>query len=287
MIDSWFTGHTVALLGWVHGNEPSGISAIMKLLQSIRMGNLSLMRGKLILIPVSNPLAHAHWLRYVEKDLNRSFRRDFVSPMYKEERLAQDIMSILSDHDVSLLLDLHSTSGPSAPFLFCEKPNLSLWALFGVRYIITWWSTLGNWVLSWDVENYMNSFSGKMGFTFESGNHESPVGEKNAYQMALNFLVRCDMIGQSNFLPLHPETTVLDMKRVYILEWNDFEYSIPRIESFIFIEEWMNKIGYSIANDWKKTPIYADPWDILIMPKLWEICCGDEVFFLWTICKEE
>jgi hypothetical protein len=70
------------------------------------------------------------------------------------------------------------------------------------------------------------------------------------------------------------------MKSVYVLEGEDFEYTIPSIENFSIIEDGAGQVGFSIDKNGNKSPIYATPGDILVMPKAFDIHHGEEVFFL-------
>ena len=80
-------------------------------------------------------------------------------------------MKILRESDY--LLDLHSTSGPSIPFLFTETPDIDLARRFGVSHVISGWSELNSDATAGDTECYINEHGGA-GFTFEAGNHDNP-----------------------------------------------------------------------------------------------------------------
>jgi hypothetical protein len=41
------------------------------------------------------------------------------------------------------LLDLHSTSGPSIPFLFSERRNFEIAEKLGVPHVVVGWNDLG------------------------------------------------------------------------------------------------------------------------------------------------
>lgn len=71
---------------------------------------------------------------------------------------------------VDFLLDLHSTSGPSIPFLFSERHHLIFAQSLGISHIIGGWNDLGSDSTAGDTENYVNARGG-VGFTFEAGNH--------------------------------------------------------------------------------------------------------------------
>ncbi|MDD2693677.1 MAG: succinylglutamate desuccinylase/aspartoacylase family protein [Candidatus Gracilibacteria bacterium] len=280
IFDSGLPGDTIAIFGGIHGNETSGIQAALRIVEDIREGNSILAKGRLIVIPLCNPLAHSIGVRYVEKNLNRCFMRTLPANPCQEELYAHEIMDILETYQVSKLMDLHSTSGPSIPFMFVEEKNLDFAQKLGISHVIIGWDRLGDGVLSGDSEGYMNSFPGRMGFTFEAGNHNNPEGAKNAYQMALNFLVANMMIDMRYSHTIGREKMIIKMKDVYILEGTSFEYAIPSIENFSLIAPGSGLIGYSVDEGGTRKPIFATPGDILVMPKAFDIHQGEEVFFL-------
>ena len=64
----------VAIVGGIHGDEPSGVRAVERLRRAIGRGEFDLQRG--IALVVGNPPAVAAGVRYLDSDLNRSFPGD-------------------------------------------------------------------------------------------------------------------------------------------------------------------------------------------------------------------
>ncbi|HSM21214.1 MAG TPA: succinylglutamate desuccinylase/aspartoacylase family protein [Rubrivivax sp.] len=107
-------GPRLIVTGAVHGNEVAGTRAIERVLGELMRGEITLVRGELTLVPVCNPLAHAHGRRHGERNLNRRLRPT-AAPADNEDRIANLLCPLLAAHDV--LLDLHSFSGPGQPFV--------------------------------------------------------------------------------------------------------------------------------------------------------------------------
>ena len=95
-------GPSLVVLGAVHGNEVCGAHAIVRAIDDLTHGRLRLLRGRLTLVPVANPLAFAQATREGERNLNRRF---------------------LPQHEV--LLDLHSFHTPGDPFAMVGPRNNS------------------------------------------------------------------------------------------------------------------------------------------------------------------
>ena len=69
--DSGVDGCNLLLLGCIHGNEISGSIEIFKLKEKLDNGEITLLSGRLTLMPICNPLAYEAKTRFVEKNLNR------------------------------------------------------------------------------------------------------------------------------------------------------------------------------------------------------------------------
>src|SRR3982751_4691278 len=65
-------GPRLLVTGAVHGNETCGTRAITQLLEEIDSGALSIERGTVTFVPVTNPLAYSLKQRMGERNLNRN-----------------------------------------------------------------------------------------------------------------------------------------------------------------------------------------------------------------------
>ena len=115
-------GPSLVVLGAVHGNEVCGAHAIVRAIDDLTHGRLRLLRGRLTLVPVANPLAFAQATREGERNLNRRFLPQ-PDPQDYEDRITQQLAPLLAQHEV--LLDLHSFHTPGDPFAMVGPRNNS------------------------------------------------------------------------------------------------------------------------------------------------------------------
>ena len=115
-------GPALLVLGAVHGNEVCGTHAIMQLLQDIDGGAISIERGSVTFVPITNPLAHQLKRRFGDRNLNRNMAPSAI-PQDFEDRVANVLCPLLDAHDV--LLDLHSFHTGGAPFVMIGPQNNS------------------------------------------------------------------------------------------------------------------------------------------------------------------
>lgn len=100
-----------AIVGGVHGDEPSGVRAVEALLADEAAGRLPLAAA--VRFVTANPAAVAANRRYLEVDLNRSFPGDPGGCL--EERLAATLCELVAEVPT---LALHATRSSGTPFAF-------------------------------------------------------------------------------------------------------------------------------------------------------------------------
>jgi len=83
-------------------------------------GTVSIKRGKLTMVPITNPLAFKNKRREGQRNLNRNFK-SVPNPRDFEDHICNLLYPMLSAHDV--LLDLHSFQSPGTPFAMIGPPN--------------------------------------------------------------------------------------------------------------------------------------------------------------------
>mgnify|MGYP000936581301 CR=1 FL=1 len=113
-------GPALVVLGAVHGNEQSGATAIARTIHDFQTGRRVLLRGRVTLVPIANPLAFAQNTREGERNLNRRFLPR-EQPQDYEDRITRQLAPLLSAHDA--LLDLHSFHTPGVPFAMVGPRN--------------------------------------------------------------------------------------------------------------------------------------------------------------------
>lgn len=137
----WLSGRdanrTRAVVTLLHGNEPSGVMAIHRLLREGVMPQTNLL---LVLVSVEAALLEPVF-RYraypQERDMNRSF-----NPPYSDSagRIAKQVLKLLDEYQPEAVLDVHNTSGKSPSFAVSTEqnwPHEALAAMFTERMVIT------------------------------------------------------------------------------------------------------------------------------------------------------
>ncbi len=191
-------GALVAIVGVMHGNEPVG-AKVLERLQAELPTNLKAGR---VLAVHANLAAWQAGVRHTEDgvDLNRLWDRQtqqslaampFESLCY-EERRALALSPLLTRCDA--MLDLHSTSRPSAAFLLFrdDQRHASMARNLGVEKMVTGMHE------SSVVEGGLGSNAGldpgelvrRLGFTFEAGQHDDPGNLERAWQVTLRLLAQ-------------------------------------------------------------------------------------------------
>lgn len=114
-------GLRLLVLGALHGNEPDGVIALQSVFAAVEREELQL--GGSVTGLLGNRRAYNRGLRYLERDLNRGWGdasepEDETALERRELRVAieAEVQAAKDAGEELLVLDLHSTSGPGAPF---------------------------------------------------------------------------------------------------------------------------------------------------------------------------
>jgi predicted deacylase len=113
-------GPRLIVLGAVHGNETSGTRGIERILAELDAATLTIVRGTVTFVPVTNPLAYQKRQRMGDRNLNRNLYPN-VQPRDYEDTIANVLCPMLAAHDV--LLDLHSFHTAGEPFAMIGPVN--------------------------------------------------------------------------------------------------------------------------------------------------------------------
>lgn len=202
----------VAILAAVHGNERAGFFAFDRLFE--RLHRERLLRGRLSLVPGNLRAAgKKHPTRSAAgQDMNRLFLEPHeveahgLVPQGPDWERARELALVLRDVDV--LLDLHSTSTNSKPFLVTQRIDDTIRSLasgFPVdRVDYDYQRCVPGTTMQW-VERH-----GGRGLTVECGEHRraSSSGGKVAYACAVALLRNLRMLGPGPTEPSFPSTRV-------------------------------------------------------------------------------
>jgi len=175
-------GNTVLLIGGLHGNEPLGILAIEKVLRSVEEKGMKT-KGRIIAM-VGNLEASKITQRFMHKDLNRLWTRDNLDDLhydrldllhteYREMKdLYDNLQEIIKETDQDLfVVDLHTTSGPTIPFIVTNK--LEKCRTYTEKFPMPSISGLTGF-LDGTFLSYINDL-GHVGLAYEAGQHKSPM----------------------------------------------------------------------------------------------------------------
>ena len=205
--DSGHPGPSCLITGGVHGSEPCGSVAINCWISRFESGEKKLNSGRVTYLPNANPPASAKGTRLINENLNRIIARYDSKTLDNapyEFALADQIAGLIEDHDY--LIDLHSFSTPSAPFVF-QDSNRPACAAFADHLGIE------NILVGWDDYFGENSFSSlqsyalsqdKIPATVECGVHDDPQSIEVADRVigyALNYLKLIDFKPLSDIDP--------------------------------------------------------------------------------------
>lgn len=185
--DSLAPGPHLLLLGGVHGDEKPGSLALEKLSVEIQSGRLRLLRGKITIAARVNAEALTLGRHFIEENLNRIVRR-YGAPATHEQRLANELVSLLDAADA--VLDLHGTPAPSRPFVFLddESPDNRAWAdALGVDFLLSGWPALYAGGRTVTTTEYAQAL-GKRALTVEAGQNDEPKSAELGFAFALRSL---------------------------------------------------------------------------------------------------
>jgi predicted deacylase len=215
---SGIAGKNLVVLGAIHGNEKCGTIAIRKVMAEIESGEIKLISGKVIFLPICNPRAYAQNLRFMERNLNR-YLVPKENKVHYEDYLDEQICGALGEADY--LLDLHSYHSEGSAFIFLGYSNAEndFARALGVNDFVYGWgdafaaSADANPNESIGATDSMRMHGG-MGVTLECGQHENFDAPEIGHQgilRAMNFL---GIISQA-FEPAEGATRCVKMQSVF------------------------------------------------------------------------
>ncbi len=246
------------VLGAVHGNETCGTQGIARALAELDSGAISLARGSVTFVPVTNPLAYQRRQRMGDRNLNRNLYPN-SDPKDFEDRIANVLCPLLAAHDV--LLDLHSfhtagepfamigpvnNKGTLEPFEHAEREQALALRLGPKRIVEGWLDAYSEGVrrrlertragdraqlLSTDsrygvgTTEYMRT-QGGYGITLECGQHDDPSAPEVAYQAIRRTLAHLQLVDAPDPQPTQ-DIEFLRLSQVVDRHHSDDQFSQP------------------------------------------------------------
>jgi len=155
----------------LHGNEPTGLMAVQKLLRSYRDAGEKLPRS--LYLFVGNPAAAAQNVRHLPGQLD--FNRIWDGGDRPEHRMAGELKRLAMERGLFASIDIHNTSGENPHYGCVNKIDaacIQLASLFSPKLI---YFTRPKGVLSSAFAEHVPSI------TIESGKPEDPYGLPHVY----------------------------------------------------------------------------------------------------------
>ncbi len=173
-------GNTVLFLGGVHGNETAGVGALNSVFKQLELTNPTY-KGRAIGL-IGNLEATRLNQRYIYKDMNRIWNRETLDDLHygrldtrhtEYAELAEvyrEVKTIIEEAKGQVfVIDLHTTSSPTIPFIVTNKSDagLQFTDAFPMPVISGLTGFLDGTLLS-----YINDL-GHVGLAYEAGQHKS------------------------------------------------------------------------------------------------------------------
>ena len=180
-------GPLLFIIGGIHGNEPSGVIALQKVIKSLHAETPLDFQGKVVAVHGNIP-ALKQRKRYVDCDLNRMWSKEEIQRVKRlapaarntEERELLELLSHIEtefekEYTDIVLLDLHTTSGPMGLFSIItnEKGNQELASALHAPVLFD----LAH-ELSTNTNRFMDENNIK-GIAFEAGQHDEAASILN------------------------------------------------------------------------------------------------------------
>jgi succinylglutamate desuccinylase len=190
-------GPLVFITAAVHGNEPSGVQALEEVFEQLNAVNATI-NGTLIGLR-GNRAALEKEVRYIDEDLNRTWKNDKIFKEIKDTQEELEMEEIIEVLDMEMahhhgrkmyFLDCHTTSSQSAPYMSVQvKNDNDDWAHHFPTYIVRGFSDIVNG----SIDHYFTD-RGLTGFTFEAGQHDDPASARHHESMIWLILEKaCDL----------------------------------------------------------------------------------------------
>lgn len=292
-------GPTLIVIGAIHGNEPAGIAAAGRILDRLAASRPDAFAGRFVAL-AGNLAALAHedpHLRYLQTDLNRMWSPEGVRRAHEtpecdrspEQRELIGLLGVIQDERSGAtgpvtVLDLHSVSSESPPFVFVEDslPARRLAMRFEIPIILGFEEELDGLLV-----DYCTNTLGLISLLIEGGLHSDPATTdalEHAIRIALDAVGvwPIDRADQSpdpidaldRFARGHGRI-VYDVRYRYPICSDRFRID-PRLHAFDPLRREQQVVAYD-----NEEPITSPIRGLLFMPNRQPRCLpGDDGFFV-------
>jgi succinylglutamate desuccinylase len=279
-------GPCLIFIGGIHGNEPSGVFALHKVMQELKDNNIAI-RGTVIAL-TGNLWALKSSERFHQADLNRlwlsesvkSLKNGTFEPDNEDEKQQAELYGIIKNllstkSGPFYFFDLHTTSSKSTPFLTVNDSLLN--RKFTQQYPVPMILGIEEF-LDGPLLSYINEL-GYVSFGFESGQHDEISSVNNHIAFTYLSLVFSGAVAKEsiNFLKYFKSLGNMTGSIYEIYH----QYKIHRDEIFVMEPDFVNfqsiAKGRLLATS-NDQPVVATEHAIIFMPLYQEL--GDDGFFI-------
>lgn len=272
-------GPLILAVGGIHGNEPSGPRAIKAFLDMLHT-QCPLMTGTVLGL-LGNIKASAANQRYLDKDLNRCFRADYVAGADREllgaegpelYELAAILHRLQDEFEDVCFVDCHTTSAPTMPYLSINAHPLSI--QLAHRFPLN--NVIG---LQQSIPGCFAEYCNKLdfrGFTFEAGQHLGAAAFNN--QMALLWL----LLVYSGALHSRDLVNLRHYERMLSLDTPDLRRSFRLLSHYRITEgeDFVMQPGFSNF-------AYVQKGARLAVNRFGDICSPDDGYLLMPLYQKK
>lgn len=289
--DAGREGPTLIFLGGIHGNEPAGIQALVRVLKRLEEDDLDY-RGRLHAL-AGNLAALQRRQRYLDRDLNRAWEPERVRTILEgedpgtlsEDREQSELIRIFQGAEAArtgpvLFVDLHTSSAMGAPFscLGDTLDNRRLAMSLPIPMILGLEECIDGAVLEYFNERGIASLA------LEGGKHDSKEAVDNLEACVWILLVAAGAIGEGRIdlapyrrllaQSAHGLPSVLEIRERRALSPGDGFAMEPGYRSFQSVRK-----GALLARDSQRR--YTAPRDSNVLLPLYQ-GQGEDGYFLAT-----
>lgn len=250
-------GATVILLGGVHGNEPSGVFALSKVMATLEQKQTEI-KGNIYAIAGNLPALEKE-IRYNKEDLNRIWNDAKIKETItaKHTIMVADTQQLLEIYEIVTeilkkesgpfyFVDLHTTSGKTKPFITVNDNLLN--RKFTQQYPVPLLLGIEEY-LEGTFLSYINAL-GYVAFGFESGQHDAVSSIENHIAFVYLSLVFAgnlptkELDFDSYYDLLEEKTQTLDscyeIVYHYKIRKNENFNMLPGLENFELVQKGQN-----------------------------------------------
>lgn len=275
-------GPTVLVTAAIHGNEPAGVAAIIRVMEQIRRSPIPF-HGQLHAV-VGNLSALKSHLRYRDTDLNRMWKEEAHAPatveLAEKRELDEFLARVMSQSPAPhVLLDLHSTSAEGAPFCMVSSQGgegsgvgaLVVPQILGLIELIP--GTLAHHLGKSGVRSYV----------FEGGQHRIPQTLTNLEHAIWLFLVEIGCIEAREVMDLAERRAALAEQCAGLPQALDVTYrhAVRGGDEFMMKPGFLNfdRVSRGTLLAWDRLGEIRAPFDGRILMPLYQGQGADGFFF--------